>query len=328
MYLLVLLIVTCVGFGQDKEKMEKDKAYVEKVKSLFSMRPYVNQNIDLLMMNYNKSEEAGVIYRPATGLNLGGEVAFSFLHFNYQRNLPLLQPDLPNDFKPSHQRIGFDMGGKIFGMMMSYQQNNGFYVYNSGVIPDSTYANRDAVIFRKDVYSKTFGLDFRFTFSNKLSPNAIFDQSERQLKSKGAASIIMGYRYHIFHGTTPFIPDHLQIKYLQSATMNTLWANTIHFLPGYGYIAAAGYWNFGIFLYSGTGLQLRKYVNADEDGTAFKFPLVMRGKVGVSYNGKYFYSKLAANVDLTSLGMKDANLNWMQSYWEFSVGLRLYGKKK
>jgi hypothetical protein len=327
--ILCVCLLSCFSSSaQGDEKMKKDEAYVEKIKSLFSIRPYVNQNLDLLMMNYNKSDEAGVIYRPATGMNIGGEVAFSFLHFNYQKNLPYLQPSLPGGFNASHQRIGFDMGGKIFGVMMSFQQNRGFYVYNSGVIPDSGYADRDAVVFREDVYSKTFGLDARFTFSNKLSPNAIFDQSERQLKSKGSLSIIMGYRYNIFHGATPFVPEHLQPKYDQSATMRTLWSNTIHFLPGYGYIAAKGYWNIGAFLYSGTGIQIRRYTNADDEKTGLKFPMVLRGKLGVSYNGKYFYAKLAANLDMTSLGMKDANFNWMQSYWEFSVGLRLYKKKK
>ena len=324
-----LFILSPAVLSAQEEKKEKDKTYVEKIKSLFSIKPYTNQNIDLLMVNYNKSTEDALWYRPASGINFGGEVAFAFLHFNYQKNLPLFQPDLPDGFKASQQRFGFDAGGKIFGVMMTYQQSNGFYVYNQAMIPDSGYSNREQVIFRNDLISKTFGLDLRLTLSNKLSANAIFVQSERQLKSKGAISFIFGNRFNDFHGSSPFVPPHLQSFYPESATVKEIWTNTIHIMPGYSYIAVAGYWNFGLSLYSGTGLQIRKYfTTTDEDKLALKIPFLTRGKAGVSYNGKFFFTKFAVNFDFTTLGMKDANFRWMQSYWEYSLGLRLYGKKK
>ena len=325
--LIGLLLVPLIGFSQEKPKKEKDKQYVEKVNSLFSIRPYVNQNIGLLTLNYNKSQESPVIYRPATGLNIGGDIAFKFIHFNYQKNLPLLQPDLPSGFKPSHQQVGFDMGGRIFGMAMSYQKNRGFYIMNPGVIPDSLYADPNRSRFRQDMSSTTFGLDFRFTFSNKLSANALFDQSERQLKSKGAFTILIGERYHTISADSAFVPEHLRGHYVQSATLRKLWVNNVQVLPGYGYIGVAGNWNFGLFLYAGSGLQFCKYFNDTEDKLRIKFPLAGKGKAGVTYNGKFFFTKLSATVDYTSLGMKDANFRWIQSSWELAFGLRLYGKK-
>lgn len=324
---IVLIACLLSGFGISAQEKQKDILYVEKVNSILSLRPYTNQHIDLLMLDYPKSETSPLLYRPATGLNIGGEIAFSFLSFNYQQNLPLLQPDVPDYLKPSHQRIGFNMGGKIFGMEMTFQKNKGFYLMNPDAYPAVNDIQLDDAQYRPDLTSTTFGLDFRFTFSNKLSANALFDQSERQLRSKGAFTIIVGNRFHDFHSSTPFVPWLSRSDYEISGTVDELWVNTIHVMPGYGYIAAAGKWNIGLFLYSGSGLQLRKYVNNLESKLGVRFPMALKGKAGIAYQGKYLYSRLTANGDLVSLGMKDANFKWLQSFWEFSIGLRFYGNK-
>jgi hypothetical protein len=323
---LLLLAVFCcslAGMAQEKDKKEKDKAYVEKVNALFSTRPFVNQNIDLFTFNYPDSEESTLLYRPATGLNVGGEVAFKFLSFSYQKNLPLLQPGVPENFKADHQRIGFELGGKIFGLGIDYQQNSGFYVLNPSILPPDAIGSQ----FREDMNSKTFGTSLRFTFSNKLSANALFDQSERQLKSKGALTFIMSNRFHNFTADTAFIPPVFAGNYAESATTDRIWINSLQFMPGYGYIAVAGNWNIGLFLYSGTGLQIRKYFNETEEKLGLRVPYVAKGKGGISYNGKFIYAKLFAMADYTTVGMKDARIGWLQSSWEFSIGFRLYGKK-
>lgn len=302
--------------------------YVEKLKPILSIRPYTNQNIDLLFLNFNDSEVSPLMYRPATGLNVGGEIAFSFLHFNYQRNLPLLQPSQAGNMEPTHQRIGFNIGGKIFGMEMTFQKNRGFYLMNPKSIPE-IYQSSSDVLYRPDMTSTTFGLDFRFTFSNKLSANAIFDQSERQKKSKGAFTIIIGDRFHSFHSGDPILPLYTRTDYVESSTVNKIWVNNLHFQPGYGYIAVAGNWNFGLFLYTGGALQLRKYFDKPNDieKLGVRIPFILKGKTGISYNGDYFYARLTGTADYTTLGMKDANFSWFQSYWELSVGLRFLKKK-
>ena len=67
--------------AQDKSLKVKDRQYVEKMRPILSFRPYTHQNIDMLFLNYKESNLAPMIYRPATGLNIGGEIAFSFFTF-------------------------------------------------------------------------------------------------------------------------------------------------------------------------------------------------------------------------------------------------------
>ena len=101
--LIGLLMSPLCLLAQKGIPKEKDKLYVEKLKPILSIRPYTNQNIDLLFLNFNDSEASPLMYRPATGLNVGGEIAFSFLHFNYQRNLPLLQPSQAGNMETRKQ---------------------------------------------------------------------------------------------------------------------------------------------------------------------------------------------------------------------------------
>ncbi len=333
-----LLFILFIGFyssclAQEKDdadkssRKKKDKAYVEKVDALFSLRPFVQQNIDILSFNYKNSTSPAVLYRPATGLNVGGEIAFKFIHFSYQRNLSLFQPDIPTGFEAKHQRIGINIGGNIFGFGFDYQQNNGFFVWNSTVIPDTFYFEKSAVVYREDMQSRTIGTNFRFTFSNKLSANALFDQSQRQLKSKSAFCLILGNRFHGFRSVSPFIPAHLYSDYGKTADMNRIWINSTHFMPGYGGIAVAGYWNVGMFLYSGTGLQVRKNFSLTEEGLGVRVPFMSKLKGGISYNGKVVYSKLFLMADYITTGFSDSNIRWFQSSWELSLGIRLGGKK-
>ena len=227
-----------LGFAQEKDK---DRGYVEKMNPLFSTRPYMNQNVDILFMNYKDSDNSPFMYRPATGLNVGGEIAFKFLHFTYEKNLPLLQPKLPVDMSPDHQRVGVNMGGKIFGMHITYEQNKGFYLMNPNMSLPDTLRDHYGVNYRNDMRSRTFGVDFRFTFSNKLSANAIFVQSERQIKSKGAFTLIVGNRFNNIDGDQPLLPFHVRGDFQESSTMTKVWSNTIHVMPGYGYIAVDCY---------------------------------------------------------------------------------------
>lgn len=323
---LILLTICSIVYCQTDDK-KKDDQYVEKVKSLISFRPFANHHLDLLILDYPNSPQAPMLYRPATGLNVGGEFAFSFLHFNYQKNVPYFQPTFPDGSKPSHQRIGFDLGGNIFGMEMSFQKNRGFYLLNPTDYPYGKGDSFDQIKYKSSMTSTSFGLDFRFTFSSKLSANALFNQSERQLKSKGAFTLIFGDHFSEIQDANAFLPDSLKPFYLESATTNKIWVNTFHVMPGYGYIAVAGKWNIGLFLYSGSGIQLRKYYNEDGEKLNLRIPFIVKGRTGITYNGHNFYTRLTASGDLTSLGMKDANFRWMQSFIEFSIGLRFYGKE-
>lgn len=324
--LLTVIFPVFQGFAQDKEK-EKDEQYVEKIKSIISFRPFATQNWDFLILNHAKSVESPLLYRPATGLNIGGEFAFSFLRFTYQRNVPLLQPVLPAGFKSGNQRFGLDIGGAVFGLSATFQKNKGFYLVNPGAYPLETGEVPESVKYRSDITSSSFGIDFRFTFSTKLSANALFNQTERQLKSKGAFTLVFGDHYHDFNADT-LLPPVVRPLYNESASMTRLWSNTFHVMPGYGYIAVAGKWNIGLFLYSGSGIQFRKYYNATEEKLSLRFPLVGKAKGGITYNGHNFYGRLTGSADFTSLGMKDADFRWFQSFWEFSIGLRFYEKNK
>ncbi len=324
--IILIVLLPTVSFLQEKEK-EKDEQYVEKVKSLISFRAFTNHHLDLFIQDYPNSGQTPMLYRPATGLNVGGEFAFSFLHFNYQKNIPYGQPTFPDGSTPSHQRIGFDLGGNIFGMNVSFQKNRGFYLLNPTDYPFQKDDDFNDIKYKPSMTSTSFGVDFRFTFSSKLSANALFNQSERQLKSKGAFSLIFGDHFHELNDPNPFVPDSLKPFYAETASTNKIWVNTFHVMPGYGYIAVAGKWNIGLFLYSGSGIQLRKYFNEDGDKLNLKIPFVVKGRTGITYNGRNFYTRLTASGDLTSLGMKDADFRWMQSFIEFSVGLRFYGKE-
>lgn len=328
---IVFIICLFISFGslsQEKTKKEKDKVYVEKIKALFSLRPFVQQNIDLFSIGPKEGSTPSVLYRPATGLNVGGSVSFKFLSFSYQRNVPVFQPYVPADFEAKHQRIGFDMGGNIFGFGFDFQQNNGFYIWNGAAIQDSLLVDPDAVKYREDIQSRTIGTNLRFTFSNKLSQNALFDQSQRQKRSKGAFTMIVGNRFHGFRANSPFVTPDQSSAYSGTEEVNRIWFNTTHVMPGYGYIGVKNYWNIGAFAYVGSGLQLRKYFTEVGDGIGFRFPLMSKVKAGISYNGKFFYAKLFAVADYITTGFQDANLGWLQTSWEFSIGIRLYGKDK
>jgi len=326
---IILFIIPIASFSQkeEKTKKEKDKVYVEKIKALFSFRPFVQQNIDLFTFRPKDASAPTVLYRPATGLNIGGSVAFKFLSFSYQRNIPVFQPFVPADFEAKHQRIGFDLGGNMFGLGFDFQQNNGFYIWNSSDIQDSLISDPNSVIYREDIQSRTIGTNLRFTFSNKLSHNALFDQSQRQKRSKGALTLMVGNRFHGFKAVSPFVTPDQFSAYSGTEEVNRLWINTTNVMPGYGYIAVKNYWNVGLFAYVGSGLQIRKHFTAMDEGLGVRFPFMSKLKTGISYNGKFFYAKLFAMADYMTTGFRDAKIGWLQTSWEFSIGIRLYGKK-
>lgn len=329
---LIVLSVLCVQvlFSQDQ-----GDAYVEKIRPLIGLRPFVQQNVDILTITDKRSTFDPFIYRTAATANVGIEFSFKFMRFAYSRNVPFLQSSLPADFNPRSQNFALDMGGRVFGIYAEYRENIGYLIQNQGLVSDTLYASSDArsnQIYRPSYRSQSLGFGMRWTFSTSLSANALFNQTERQKKSKGAFTFMVSNRYHNVEipGNEFFMPVEVVDSFPITANSRRIWINNIQFMPGYGYIAAAGEgkWNMGLFLYTGSGPQIRKVFNKDgTTETKVKFPYIVRAMPGVCYNGKFWFSRLSAQLDYSTFGMDDARMGIWNASWEFSFGIRFYEAK-
>ena len=312
-HLLFLLTAYLTPTGMEaqekKEKKEKDDTYVLKYDPLISIRPFSEQNFDYLVIQSDDQQYIPLYYRAVSNFNFGGQFSFKWMSFTYAKNLPLFLPELPQKFQPDYNNYGFAINGRIFGMTLSYTTYDGFYTENTDYIPDNI---SEEARFRSDISSQNLAADFRFTFSDKVSAKAIFDQSERQIKSAGAFTMQFCERYHNFN------------DFEETDELQRLWVNNIQIMPGYGYVAVAGNWNFGLFMYVGSGIQVQKYYTDNEEDLSLKIPTLGQVRGGITYNSKYFYARVTGNGNYTSLGMKDARLRWFTSSWELSMGLRLY----
>ena len=324
-HLLFLLTAYLTPTGMEaqekKEKKEKDDTYVLKYDPLISIRPFSEQNFDYLVIQSDDQQYIPLYYRAVSNFNFGGQFSFKWMSFTYAKNLPLFLPELPQKFQPDYNNYGFAINGRIFGMTLSYTTYDGFYTENTDYIPDNI---SEEARFRSDISSQNLAADFRFTFSDKVSAKAIFDQSERQIKSAGAFTMQFCERYHNFAGIEHLVPWYHFNDFEETDELQRLWVNNIQIMPGYGYVAVAGNWNFGLFMYVGSGIQVQKYYTDNEEDLSLKIPTLGQVRGGITYNSKYFYARVTGNGNYTSLGMKDARLRWFTSSWELSMGLRLY----
>ncbi|MFT4680098.1 MAG: hypothetical protein ACI9RU_001785 [Litorivivens sp.] len=322
----LLIAISYSAASQDEKIKPKDEEYVEVIQPLIGLRPFVQQHIDFFTIGDKEGRENSLAYRSASGLNIGGEFMFKFLRFSYQRNIPLKQPIQAGDFTPRFQQFGFGIEGRIFGMNMSYSEYSGFVLQNEKLLTDTLYSDLNAEKYRSDIRARSFNASMRWTFSKNVSAKALFEQSERQLKSAGAFTFLIAERFVKFQNDSSFVPFYERAGYSETGDMTEMWINNVQFMFGYGYVAAFGQgnWNMGLFLYTGSGPQVRQWTDDRGEHRHWKFPAVVKGRGGLGYNGKYVYTRLTAEMDYTTIGMTDSRMRWWEMFWEFSIGIRLY----
>jgi hypothetical protein len=328
---------TAAAEDGDGKKKKRDEAYIQEIQSIIYARMFFNQYVDLYTINYRASLEPAMYYRPPTGMNMGAEFAFKFINFSYQRSLPLFRPDLPDGFKTTLNQVQTNLGGKMFGIHSNYLKYKGLYIMNESVLTDTAYANPDDVRFRQKMSAMQYNLDFRFTFSKKFSSNAFLNQNERQLKSMGAFTFMIGNRYNRFDADSAIIPPNLRNAAFGSefGIYDEMWSNTVHIMPGFGYIFVKGFWNFGLMTYQGVGLQMSKYFFVadtnpwNSESSMWAQPSVLGDyKLLISYNGKYVFGRFYTGMEYLTMGTKFAKTRWLRTSVEFSIGARVLKKTK
>ncbi|MCB0761809.1 MAG: DUF4421 family protein [Flavobacteriales bacterium] len=331
----VILFCTLIGLlanatKTNAQKEGKDRQYVEPINPLIAIRPYIKQNVDFYTIGDRDGEMKPLMYRTASGVSFGGQFTFKFFNFSYERTMPLLQPKLTESFQPVYQQFGLGFEGRSFGMSFNLAEYKGFVLQNRSQIPDSLYSDVESVVYRQDMRAKSFNAALRFTFSRSVSAKALFEQSERQKRSAGAFGMMLAEKFVELRSDSSFVPAHIQDQFSETATMNRLWINNIQLMVGYGYIAAAadGKLNAGLFMYTGSGPQIRQWSGDDGRKRSLRFPAVAKVRAGLALNGKYIYGRIIGDFDYTTMGMKDSRMRWWETYWEVSVGFRLYSNKK
>ncbi|MFY9308154.1 MAG: DUF4421 family protein [Bacteroidia bacterium] len=317
---VLLFFLVLVAFTSNAGRI--DTAYVQRFKSLFSIKTFaLNNGFYYTLTPQNNSlfteqqlSDARVRYSANIPPVSGVSVNINGIGLTYIFKITNDYLDTAKAIKSGYKQFQLNMYGSRFGIEVGYQDFSRFYF---------KYKGDDALLknYNTDIRSYQFGASAMFIKNGRrFSYNAAFNQNQFQKKSAGSAITVMGFRYNEIK-SPHLIPDSIKQFYkYPDLNANKNYAFIIQ--HGYAYNLVKNRFFFANALFVGVGFQNQVYYYSNSEERRLGVPISARAKSSVGYNGKVFFAGLSANAEFAQSQIKILKTEQFQYTYGVFIGFR------
>jgi hypothetical protein len=301
---------------------EIDTNYVQKFKSLFSLKVFLlnngfqyiitPQNND--MFSSKQLNDARIFYSanipPVTGVSVNVKgIGLTYI-FKFTDDY-LDTTRVRSGFK----QFQINMYGNKFGFEGFYQDYSRFYFHYKG--DESLWRN-----YNSDIRAYQFGASAIFINNGKkFSYNAAFNQNVFQKKSMGSSLTVLALKYNEISSPN-LIPDSVKKYFKEYPNLQSNRNYAFVFQQGYAYNLVKNSFYFSNALFLGVGLQKQVYEAPTFKKSKLGVPLSARVKSSIGYNGKIFFAGIYGNADIAQSKIKPLETMSFQYTYGLYIGLR------
>lgn len=317
---ILLFFLVLIAFTSNAGRI--DTAYVQRFKSLFSLKTFVlNNGMYYTITPQNNSlftEQQQMDARVRYSANIppvsGISVNINGIGLTYIFKITNDYLDTAKTIKSGYKQFQLNMYGSRLGLEIGYQDYSRFYFKYKG---DGTLSKN----YNSDIRAYQFGASaIIISNSRKFSYNAAFNQNQFQKKSAGSSLTVVGFRYNEIK--SPYlIPDSIKGFYkYPDLNANKNYAFIIQ--HGYAYNLVKNRFFFANALFVGVGFQNQVYYYSNSQEKKIGVPLSARAKSSIGYNGKIFFAGLSANAEFAQSQIKILKSEQFQYSYGVFIGFR------
>ena len=291
--LICLLFFSVTSFSW---ATDPDTSYVQTFKNLFALKLFVvNPGFTYTITPRNTDgftaqqlKDARVLYNPYIPPSVGAAINIKGIGLSYAMQLGTNFWDTTHYAKSEYKQFAMNIYKINFGFEGYYQDCRRFYYHFLG--DNKLYRN-----YNSDIRAYQMGMNFILMPNGKrFSYNAAFNQNVIQKKSAGSFMFMFSLKFNEIKGDS-LIPLSVRKYYEYQYTRNRNYAFLIN--PGYGFNLTKKDLYLSSAVLVGVGIQNQTYLMLTNNAYKISFPLCARGKLGIGYNGRVFYTGAFGNVD-------------------------------
>ncbi|MFL5764524.1 MAG: DUF4421 family protein [Bacteroidia bacterium] len=326
--LWIFFLLSC--FSSALHAGEVDSNYIAKFRNIFAVKAFILNNGFTYSLTPRNNDpftaqqlsDAKVIYSAHIPPALGVSLNIKGVGLTYVFKFTDDYLDTTTRVKSGFKQFNMNFYGMKGGFEAYYQDYSRFYFHYKG---DEILSKN----FNTDIRAMQFGANGIFIFNGKkFSYNAAFNQTEFQKQSAGSGLMTIALRYNEIRARD-LIPD--SVGSFFGGNYNTLQRNR-----NYGFLLQGGYafnltrnnFYYSTALLAGTGLQWQVYELPTRNFYRLGIPLIGRIKSSAGYNGKFFFSGIFGNLDITQSYIHSVKTQQMIYSYGFYMGFRAIEMKK
>ncbi|MCW3086307.1 MAG: hypothetical protein JWP12_3673 [Bacteroidetes bacterium] len=310
---------------------DTDTNYVQRFKNIFAAKVFLNQNnfTYAITPQHNSAftkqqlKDAEVIFNPYIPPTMGVSLNIYGIGASYTFKLKNDFLDTMGRATSAFKQFQMNIYGTKFGFEAYYQDYQRFYYHYKG---DEELVKN----YNSDIRAYQFGANAIMIFNGqKFSYNAAFNQTVLQKKSAGSMLLMMSLKFNELKADN-LIPDSVK-NYFGSYTELQRNRNYSYQMQlGYSFDLTKKSFYFSGLVAAGAGIQNQTYSFPMGKFYKIAFPLVGRGKASAGYNGKFLFTGIYANVDVSQSSIRAIKTQQMIYSYGVFLGFRAvkYTKSK
>jgi len=241
------------------------------------------------------SEEKGesIDYTANTPLTFSASFYYKSLGISVSKELVSAEDDSQYG-KTKYTDIQLNYSYKSYGCEVFYQKYQGYYLDNYDKFG---YSKNSPETIRPDIKTQNIGLNIFRVFSKSYTPNAVLNQVVRQKKWTKSFLLMAAFNQFKLKSDNNLIPSSQAIYYGDNASYSGGVYNVITVAPGIaGTLPRHNYYISGV-CFAGYGMSFSENDYLIKTVKAVESFIKVNIKFGVGYNGKKFFTGIAASLD-------------------------------
>ncbi len=264
----------------------------------FISRPFLT----LTMRHYTPNDEENnsqvIRYAPNTLALWGASISWQGFGFSFGLDSPKSEKDETKYGNTKYYDFQLSFYGQQFGFDGYYQNYKGFYLLQ----PEKYgYMAGSAEALRPDIAAKTIGCNIFWSFFDKFSFSAAFDQSQRQTATAFSPLLMISFNQFSIESSYSLIPPSEESNYGKFAGYRGGDYTGIAVVPGFAitYIWNA-YWYFSFAGFLGSGWMHKCDTTAEGNITENKPFGKANIRASFGYNDDDLFAGISGQFDFTA----------------------------
>ena len=312
----IFILITVLLFAKLSFSSEDDSLYFKEYNNKITIKTdFLIKNLVLTISAKDK-----IVYKPGQGYIAGLYGAYKKIGMGFGISVF----DEPQNELDSKSKL-YDFRMNYFGRRLGV---DGMFQYYRGFTVDEISDNlADSLIDKARPNQKlnSIGLNFYYSFNPNHSFKAIYNHTERQLRSNGAFLLGLSQTMTYIQTDEYFFPNELLNAY--NIENKTRFANLYSIAPviGYQYTLIYKKFYFSPLLIIGAGAQFQKY-SYEENSLKRDVRLNTRAllHLPLGYNGEKIFFGIVYKYDYSKVKIETATLHYNLPSFDVFFGMRFF----